>query len=141
MEEIRQAEESGISVRGQCVKNISFTDDVDLLNKDRDSLQSDLVDVSRPGESVGLKANVGKTRTMVYGQQDSQHRLQRGQVEVENVREFVCLGSMVTWDNDCTKDTKNRIAKPLQSWLNRERQGMERKSTWRTETKLALLIA
>ena len=29
----------------------------------------------------------------------------------ENVEEFMYLGSLVTWDNDCSKDIKHRIAK------------------------------
>ena len=29
----------------------------------------------------------------------------------ENVKEFVYLGSLLTWNNDCTKEIKIRIAK------------------------------
>jgi len=30
---------------------------------------------------------------------------------IENVTEFVCLGSLLTWDNDCSKEIKRRIAR------------------------------
>ena len=29
----------------------------------------------------------------------------------QNIKEFVYLGSILTWDNDCSKDIKARIAK------------------------------
>src|SRR6218665_2933774 len=34
-----------------------------------------------------------------------------GDQKVENVKEFVYLGSLSKWDNDCTKEIKRRIAK------------------------------
>src|SRR6218665_4219397 len=34
-----------------------------------------------------------------------------GDQKVENVKEFVYLGSLLTWDNDCTKEIKRWIAK------------------------------
>ena len=30
---------------------------------------------------------------------------------IENVKKFVYLGSLLTWNNDCTKEIKRRIAK------------------------------
>jgi len=30
---------------------------------------------------------------------------------IENVAEFVYLGSLLTWDNDCSKEIKRRIAR------------------------------
>ena len=30
---------------------------------------------------------------------------------IENVEGFVYLGSLITWDNDCLKDIRTRIAK------------------------------
>ena len=29
---------------------------------------------------------------------------------IENVKKFVYLGSLLTWNNDCTKEIKRRIA-------------------------------
>ncbi len=34
-----------------------------------------------------------------------------GNEKVENVKEFIYLGSVLTWDNDCSKDIRARIAK------------------------------
>jgi len=51
---------------GQYVNNLRFADDVDLLEKDRDRLQSSLVDDSRAGEmGLSLYKDVNKTKTMV----------------------------------------------------------------------------
>ena len=32
-------------------------------------------------------------------------------IQIENVAEFLYLGSILIWDNDCTRDIKMRIAK------------------------------
>ena len=77
MEAIKQAEGSRISIQGQWINNLSFADDVDMLEleKDKDRLQSSLVDVEWAKLSMGLKTNVNRTQTTVFGQQDIEHRL------------------------------------------------------------------
>ena len=66
MEAIQQAEGLGISIQGQCVNKLRLADDVDLLEKDRDRLQSNLVNISRARESMELKISVNKTKTVAF---------------------------------------------------------------------------
>jgi hypothetical protein len=111
MESVQQTEESGILIQGQRINNLRFADDVDLLETNRDGLQLNLEKVNEAAEIMGLQINVSKTKSMVFGRESIEQNLQLGQTEVENVQEFVYLGSLITWDNDCSKEIKNRIGK------------------------------
>lgn len=58
-----------------------------------------------------LDLRLAKTKTMVMRKQDiEQRQLLRG-VQLENFSEFEYLGSFITWDGDCSKDIRRRIAK------------------------------
>jgi len=48
---------------------------------------------------------------MVFGREEMANEIKVGDEKVENAKEFVYLGSLLTWDNDCTKEIKRRIAK------------------------------
>ena len=47
---------------------------------------------------------------MVLGKKDIETEIKLNNETIENVSEFVYLGSLLTWDNDCTKEIKRRIA-------------------------------
>ena len=102
---------TGVSVQGHLVNNLKFADDVDLLKEDRDKLQGNLERINEAGEAAGLHINTEKTMTMVFGQEDIKEGLKiKGRI-IENATEFVYLGSLLTWDNDCNKEIKRRIAR------------------------------
>src|SRR2546426_8618778 len=67
--------------------------------------------LDKAGRSAGLKINVRKTKTMTFGSEECRNEIAIENGKVENVNEFTYLGSLLTWDNDCTKDMKARIAK------------------------------
>jgi len=48
---------------------------------------------------------------MVFGQENIIEELMINNTRIENVTEFVYLGSLLTWDNDCGKEIKRRIAR------------------------------
>ena len=52
-----------------------------------------------------------KTKTTVFGNQTIDQHIELDGVAVENVEEFEYLGSVVTWDNDCSNDIQRRIQK------------------------------
>jgi len=58
---------TGISVHGHKINNLMFADDIDFLEEDRDE---NLKRLNEAGEASGLKINVQKTMTMVFGQQN-----------------------------------------------------------------------
>jgi len=102
----------GISVHGHKINNLKFADDIDLLEEDRDELQENMKQLNEAGEASGLKINIQKTMTMVFGQENIIKELIINSPRIENVTEFAYLCSLLTWDNDCSKEIKRRIARP-----------------------------
>jgi len=63
------------------------------------------------GRRTGLKVNIPKTITLVFGSTKIEKNVKLGGRDVDNVEEFVYLGSLAAWDNYCSKDFKHRIGK------------------------------
>ena len=62
--------ETGISSHGHMINNLKFADDIDLLEEDRDELQENLKQLNEAEEAAGLKINIQKIMTMVFGQEN-----------------------------------------------------------------------
>ena len=110
LDNVRQSE-TGFTVQGYLLQYLAFADDIDLVDESRDGLQENVNRLDTAGEKAGLKINREKTKTMVLGQQEIDSNLTVHGGEIENVTEFVYLGSLITWDNDCSKDIKRRQEK------------------------------
>ena len=83
--------------------------------------------LDRAGEKANLKINIGKTKTMAFGKEEIEKNIKvRGEI-IENVTEFVYLGSLLTSDNSCTKEIRRRInkAKEIMAGFN---------NIWRSKT-------
>jgi hypothetical protein len=102
---------TGISVQGELINNLKFADDIDLLENSCERLQENVCALNTSAQRAGLKINVDKTKTMVFGKKTIDREIKVQDEVIENVTEFVYLGSLLTWNNDCTKDIKARIAK------------------------------
>ena len=104
---------TGVSVQGILLNNLKFADDIDLLEECRDKLQDNLRIVDEESKAAGMKININETKTMVSGSEDIGQQLVVGSNEVENVTEFVYLGSLLTSDNDCSEEIKRRIVRAM----------------------------
>jgi len=63
----------------------------------------------KAGEAAGLKINVGKTKsTMVRGKENIEQQIELEDIKIQNA-EFIYLGSLLTYDNDCSKEIGRRI--------------------------------
>jgi len=96
---------------GHKINNLKFADDIDLLEEDRNELQENLKRLAEAGEASGLKIKIKKTMTMMFGQENIIEELMINSTRIENVTEFLYLGSLLTCDNDCSKEIKRRIAR------------------------------
>ena len=81
------------------------------MEEDKDKLQENLKRINETGGAAGLKVNIQKVMTMVFGQENITEELMIGSTRIENVTEFVYLGSLLTWDNDCSEEIKRRLAR------------------------------
>src|SRR6218665_3044598 len=102
---------TGISVQGLKINNLRFAYDNDLIEESCETLQDSVRLLNDARNRAGLKINIGKTKTMVFGREEMANEIKIEDQKDENVKEFVCLGSLLTRDNDCTKEIKRKIAK------------------------------
>ena len=81
------------------------------MAESREELKSLLI-VKEESEKVGLKLNIQKAEIMASGPITS---WQIDGVTMETVRDFICLGSKITADGDCSHEIKRCL--PLEEKL------------------------
>ena len=57
--------------------------------------------MKKDAESTGVKINVGKMKTLVMGNSPTPGQVKVDHMNVEDVEQFIYLGSLVTNNNDC----------------------------------------
>lgn len=55
---------------------------------------------------------------MVFGDRNIEEQMKIKNENIENVEEFEYLGSLITWDNNCSKEIKSRINKVIGAMTN-----------------------
>ena len=73
------------------------------MAESEEELKSFLMEVKEENEKVGLKLNIQKTKNMAFGPIAS---WQIDGETMETVRDFICLGSKITADGDCSYEIK-----------------------------------
>ena len=101
----------GIRLSGVLVNNLRFADDINLIDEDYKSLQEQLEKTRAIAEQAGLFMNIGKTKTMVFGDRKIGQEIQIGDKNIENVDKLEYLGSLITWDNNCSEVIRRQIGK------------------------------
>jgi hypothetical protein len=101
----------GIIISGIQVNNLRFADDIDLIDENCNSLQKQFETIRVAAEQTGLVVNIAKTKTMVFGERSIEQALHISGATIENVDKFEYLGSLITWDNNCSEEIRRRISK------------------------------
>ena len=101
----------GVNIGGIRITNLRFADDIDLIDEDVNSLQSQIEQTKEAAEQAGLLVHTKKTKTMVFGERNTDNNIQITGETIENVEKFEYLGSVLTWDNNCSEEIKRRIGK------------------------------
>ena len=76
------------------------------MAESEEELKSLLMKVKEESEKVGLKLNIQKTKILASGPITS---LQIDGETVETVSDFICLGSKITADGDCSHEIKRHL--------------------------------
>ena len=86
-----------------------------------------------------MKINKKKTETMTFCRKEEHNnsKLKLDQVELPNVARFKYLGSLFTFDNDCTAEINNRIA--LASYTYSKLKTIWKNKNISMETKIKIL--
>ena len=101
----------GINISGTIVNNLRFVDDIDLIGEECSSLQKQFETTRIAAEETGLVVNATKTKTMVFGERNIEEAALMAGTTIENVDKFEYLGSLITWDNNCSDEIKSRVGK------------------------------
>ena len=56
------------------MNNLRFADDIDMMEERRDVLQANINILHTAGEAAGLRINIGKTKTLVFGSETIEER-------------------------------------------------------------------
>ena len=110
MDQVRE-NTCGVNIGGIRINNLRFADDIDLIDEDVNSLQSQIEQTKEAAEQAGLLVHTKKTKTMVFGERNIDNNIQVAGETIENVEKFEYLGSVLTWDNNCSEEIKRRIGK------------------------------
>ena len=73
------------------------------MAESEEKLKSLLMKVKVESEKVGLKLNIQKTKIMASGTTTS------WQINGETVADFILLGSKITADGDCSRESKRHL--------------------------------
>ena len=97
---------AGIKIAGRNINNLRYADDTTLMAESEEELKSLLIEAKEENEKVGLKLNIQKTKIMASGPVTS---WQIDGETVEIVTDFIFLGSKITADGDCSRETKRHL--------------------------------
>lgn len=92
------------------LEDLDFADDIALLATKRSAMQNKLTTLQNNAEKVGLKINIGKTKSMQVGAQ-TPASFEIDGIPIERVENFTYLGSQMTPDGGAREDVKSRIRK------------------------------
>ena len=93
--------EGRIKITRRNAINLRYADDTTLMRESREKLKSLFMRVKVEGEKAGLKLNIQKTKIMASGP------ITLKQIEgekVEEVMDFIFLGSKITADGNCSHE-------------------------------------
>jgi len=97
-------------VGGQIIETVKYADDLVLMAKEETVLQGMIDKLIETGRYYGMEMNVEKTKVMRISRQPSPVTIKIEQKQLEKVKCFKYLGSMLTEDGRCTCEIKSRIA-------------------------------
>ena len=93
--------QAGIKIGGRNINNLRYEDDTTLMADSKEELKSLLMKVKEESEKIGLKLNIQKTKIMASSPITS---WQIDGETMETVADFICGGSKITADGDCSHE-------------------------------------
>ena len=125
--------QAGIKIAGRNINNLRYADDTTLMAESKEELKSLLMKVKEESEKVGLKLNIQKIKIMASGPITS---WQINGETVETVSDFICLGSKITADGDCSHEIKRHLLLEKKVMTNLDSIFKSRDITWPTKVHL-----
>ena len=99
------------------INNLRYTDDTTQKEENEEELKSLLIKVKEESEKASLKLNIKKTKIMAPSPITS-WQIEGGIVGA--VTNFLCLGSKITVDGDCSHEIKRPLLLERKAMINLE---------------------
>ena len=96
-------------VGGQIIQIVKYADDLMLMAKEETVLQGMIDKLIETGRNYDMEINVKKIKVMRISRQPSPKTITIDQKQLENVKCFKYLGSMLTEDERFTREIKSSI--------------------------------
>ena len=90
-----------------------FADDIDVLTSNCEDFQEMVHTTSEDGKKAGLILNDRKTETLAFGKEGACDNTRVNAHAIKIVDQLLYVGSLMTWNNDVSKDINRRIGKAL----------------------------
>src|ERR1043165_1859263 len=121
IQEAMEGTGEGIRVGGRLIQALRFADDQAMLATTQEGLQRLMNQLNLISMKYNMKINIGKTKTMRIGrgEEEIEVKITINREEVEQVKSFCYLGSVITTDARCHKDIKRRIALGKEAFTKR----------------------
>ena len=136
---------SGVQRNGTIITRshmlLGFADDIDIIGIGRRAVEEAYTSLKSETARIGLTINSTKTKYMVAGRDSGRSSGVGAEVVFDGdvfevVEEFVYLGTLVTCDNDVSREVKRRIAAANRAFYGLRNQLRSR--NLQTSTKFAL---
>ena len=102
----------GVRIGGISINDLRFADDTLLVAESEEELQELVSQVEENSLEYGLEMNVKKTKTMVIRRNDKEDcniKIRAGGKVLEQVKQYVYLGHLITEEGRCDKEIRRRI--------------------------------
>ena len=108
----RMTSEGGVKLSGNSIGALAYADDVDLIGESLHEIDAKAREFVTEAGRVGLKVNEGKTKIVhaVRGEPDGPRVVSCGEMNIEVVPEFKYLGSIITSNDEVSREISARIA-------------------------------
>ncbi len=110
MREAMMGNEDGVKVGGRLIQVIKFADDQAITASTNNGLQRMMELVNNKANEYGMKINIKKTKVMKISKNGGGVKIKIDGIQLDQVKEFCYLGSIVTEDMKCDKEISRRIA-------------------------------
>ncbi|OIR55924.1 MAG: uncharacterized protein A8A55_3328, partial [Amphiamblys sp. WSBS2006] len=101
--------EIGVKIGGRNINNLRYADDTTLLAETEDGLKYLILRIKKESEKMGLHLNIKKTKIMTTAGNGAV-KITINSEEIECVKNFCFLGSMIDRTGDCGPEIRRRIA-------------------------------
>ena len=129
--------QAGIKIARRNINNLRYADDTILMAESEEELKSLLMKVKEESETVGLKLNIQKTRSMASGSIIS---WEIDGETVETVSDLIFGASKITADDDCSHEIKRHFLLKRKVMANLDNILKSKDSTLPTKVNLVKAV-